>query len=43
MHLPSAMFQSVLGVVRHEKPIYAYVAARRGFLGTELEPVGEAE
>jgi hypothetical protein len=43
MHLPSAMFQSVLDVLRNEKPIYAYFAAGRGFLGTEMEPVGEDE
>jgi hypothetical protein len=43
MHLPSAVFQSVLDVLRNEKSIYAYFAARRGFLGTEMEPIGEDE
>lgn len=44
MHLPSAMFQSVLDVLRNEKPIHIYFAAGRGFLGTmSTEPVGEGE
>lgn len=43
MHLPSAMFQSVLDVLRNEKPINVYFAAGRGFLGTSSEPVGEGE
>jgi len=43
MHLPSAMFQSVLDVLRNEKPINVYFAQGRGFLGTAAEPVGEAE
>jgi hypothetical protein len=43
MHLPSAMFQSVLDVLRNEKPINVYFAAGRGFLGTAGEPVGEGE
>ena len=44
MHLPSAMFQSVLDVLRNEKPIHIYFAQGRGFLGTSAsEPVGEAE
>ena len=43
MHLPSAMFQSVLDVLRNEKPINVYFAAGRGFLGTSGEPVGEGE
>jgi hypothetical protein len=43
MHLPSAMFQSVLDVLRNEKPINVYFAQGRGFLGTSAEPVGEAE
>ncbi len=33
MHLPSAMFQSVLDVLRNEKPIHIYFAQGRGFLG----------
>ena len=44
MHLPSAMFQGVLDVLRNEKPIHIYFAAGRGFLGTmSTEPVGEGE
>jgi hypothetical protein len=43
MHLPSAMFQSVLDVLRNEKPINIYFAQGRGFLSTSGEPVGEGE
>jgi hypothetical protein len=43
MHLPSAVFQSVLDVLRNEKPINVYFAQGRGFLGTSGEPVGEGE
>ena len=43
MHLPSAMFHSVLDVLRNEKPIHVYFAAGRGFLGTSSEPIGEEE
>lgn len=43
MHLPSAMFPSVLDVLRNEKPINVYFASGRGFLGTSAEPVGEGE
>jgi hypothetical protein len=43
MHLPSAMFQSVLDVLRNEEPISIYFAQGRGFLGTSGEPVGESE
>jgi hypothetical protein len=44
MHLPSTMFQSVLDVLRNEKPITVYFAQGRGFLGTAgAEPVGEGE
>jgi hypothetical protein len=43
MHLPSAMFENVLDVLRNEKPVHVYFAAGRGFLGTSAEPIGEAE
>lgn len=44
MHLPSTMFQSVLDILRNEKPIHIYFAQGRGFLGTlSTEPVGEGE
>ena len=44
MHLPSAMFQSVMDILRNEKPIHIYFAQGRGFLGTmSTEPVGEGE
>lgn len=44
MHLPSTMFQSVLDILRNEKPCHVYFAAGRGFFGTmTTEPVGEGE
>jgi hypothetical protein len=43
MHLPSSMFQSVLDILRNEKPVYIYWAQNRGFLSTSSEPVGEGE
>lgn len=43
MHLPSTMFDSVLDVLRNEKPVYIYFAAGRGFLSTSREPIGEGE
>jgi hypothetical protein len=43
MHLPSAMLQSVIDVLRNEKPVYLYFAQGRGFLSTSKEPVGEGE
>lgn len=43
MHLPSAMFESVLDVLRNEEPVYVYFAQNRGFLGTSKEPIGEGE
>ena len=44
MHLPSTMFQSVLDILRNEKPIQVYFAQNRGFFGTgTTEPVGEGE
>ncbi len=43
MYLPSSMFQSVLDVLRNEKPVYIYFAAGRAFLSTSTEPVGEGE
>ena len=44
MHMPSTMFQSVLDVLRNEKPINIYFAQNRGFLGTSgSEAVGEGE
>ena len=44
MHLPSTMFQSVLDILRNEKPVHIYFAQGRGFFGTaSTEPVGEGE
>ncbi len=43
MHLPSAMFQNVLDVLRNEKPVYIYFVQNRAFLGTAKEPIGEGE
>jgi hypothetical protein len=41
MHLPSAMFHSVLDVLRHEEPIEVYFIGGQSFLGTITAPVGE--
>jgi hypothetical protein len=41
MHLPSAMFHSVLDVLRNEDSVQVYFLAGRAFLGTMSEPVGE--
>ena len=44
MHLPSTMFQSVLDILRNEKPLNIYFAAGRAFFGTTgNENVGEGE
>jgi hypothetical protein len=43
MHLPSAMFENVIDVLRNEKPVYIYFAQSRGFLSTSKEPIGEGE
>ena len=43
MHLPSAMFENVIDILRNEKPINYYFASGHAFLGTSTEPVGEAE
>lgn len=43
MHLPSAMFQSVLDILRNEGPVYVNFLAGRGFLSTNSESVGEGE
>ena len=43
MHLPSAMFENVIDVLRNEKPVYIYFTAERAFLGTSSEPIGEGE
>ena len=43
MHLPSTMFQSVLDILRNEKPLNIYFTAGRAFFGTSSEPVGEGE
>ncbi len=44
MHLPSTMFQSVIDILRNEKPINIYFAQGRGFFGTgSTEQVGEGE
>ncbi len=44
MHLPSSMLESVLYVLRHEKPINYYFSSGHAFLGTATaEPVGEAD
>ena len=44
MHLPSAMFQNVIDVLRNESPINYYFASNHAFLGTgSTEAVGEGE
>jgi hypothetical protein len=45
MHLPSALFQSVVDILRNEKkPINIYFAQGRGFFGTSTsEAVGEGK
>jgi hypothetical protein len=44
MHLPSTMFQSVLDILRNEKPLNIYFTAGRAFFGTASEEfVGEGE
>ncbi len=44
MHLPSAMFQSVLDMLRNEKPVTVYFAQDQGFPGTaSTKPVGKGE
>jgi hypothetical protein len=45
MHLPFNMFESVLDILRHEKPIkFEYnVLEAMAFFGTDWEPVGEEE
>lgn len=43
MHLPSAMFENVIEMLRNERPINYYFASGRAFLGTSAEGVGEEE
>jgi hypothetical protein len=43
MHLPSAMFHSVLDVLRNEQSIEIYFIGGQAFLGTISEPVGDEE
>jgi hypothetical protein len=43
MHLPSAMFENVIDVLRNEGPVHVYFGSGRGFLGTSAEPIGEGE
>jgi hypothetical protein len=43
MHLPSNMLHSVVDVLRNEKPIFIQFAAKRAFLSTSEEPVGEGD
>jgi|SRR3954447_20505987 hypothetical protein len=43
MHLPTALFQSVLDVLRNEKPIQINFGPGMALLGTLSEPVGEGE
>jgi hypothetical protein len=43
MHLPSAMFENVLDVLRNEKPVYINFNQNIGLLSTSKEPIGEGE
>jgi hypothetical protein len=43
MHVPSAMFENIIDVLRNEKPIDFYFASGHAFLSTSAEPVGEGE
>ncbi len=43
MHLPSTMFQSVLDVLRNEKPVGIVFNAGKALLYTGSEPVGQGE
>lgn len=43
MHLPSAMFENVLDVLRNEKPVHFSFSLGRALLDTSPEPVGERE
>jgi hypothetical protein len=43
MHLPSSMFESVIDILRNEKPVEYTFAANRASIRTGIEPVGEEE
>jgi hypothetical protein len=44
MFLPSAMFASIVDILRNEKPLHIYFTGNHTFFGTsEKEPVGENE
>jgi len=43
MNLPTALFPSVLDVLRNEKPVKFYLSSGRVFFGTDAEEVGEEE
>jgi hypothetical protein len=43
MHLPSTLFESVLDILRNEKPVGIVFRQNRGFLYTGSEPIGEGE
>ena len=43
MHLPAAMFENVIDILRSERPILFHFKDGHTFLATRAEPVGEAE
>ena len=43
MHLPSSMLNSVIDVLRNEKPIFVHFAGNSAFLSTSEEPIGEGD
>lgn len=43
MYLPTSMFQSVLDILRNEKPIFCYFFSNKGRIYTGAEEAGEEE
>jgi len=43
MHLPTSMFQSVLDILRNEKPVYAEFNNNKAKISLYAEGVGEGE
>ncbi len=43
MHLPSAMFQSVLDILRNETPVTVQFSSGVATISTSVEPIGEGE
>ena len=43
MHQPASMLMNVVDLLRNEKPIFIHFAAKRAFLSTSEEPIGEGD